>query len=372
MLCPKPANSIKLLRLVSHHVSSLHLTLVEMATNAPSGAAGPDDAAAEPSSEDTYVRAPWWKRNLAVPVMLGAMFLRIYWRLSSTTSAVLLEGETPRPDDVLIASVPGSSEALAAVMQAAANMGTNKIPSLELGSTRRNFATSRIKPLAQGFWLDREKAKQLDMARRAVQSSDVPSIDLRLFTSWQPFDIDAMAPSSIQKSNITNFSCPTEMAPYACLCVNCAVRWSTIVYVVEGSSVAGCRTYGLNYAKHVESYVKAPDAAISRFDIAADTFVDIRTPSEPLRHILFVLDDDVRAAPDRTAAAVFAWILDMKYQDRPAGTLDNRYFQVDSETLRRRVRYAVGDRIRSSTITETCSDERHDLAPDIARLLGMQ
>lgn len=343
-----------------------------MGSEVQSTADGSDDAGAAPNSEVATVRAPWWKRNLAVPVMLGAMFVRLYWRLSSTTSAVLLEGETPRPDDVLIASVPGSSEALAAVMQAAANMGTTKIPSLELGATRRNFATSRIRPLAQGFWLDREKAKQLDMARRAAQSGDLHSIDLRLFTSWQPFDIDALAPSSLKKSNFTNFSCPPEMAPYACLCVNCAVRWSTIIYVVESSSVAGCRTYGLNYAKHVESYVNAPDAAISRFDAAADTFVDIRTPSKPLRHILIVLDDDVRKVPDRTAAAVFAWILDMKYQDRPAGTHDNRYFQVDSETLRRRVRYAVGDRIRPSTTAEKCNDARHDLEPDLARLLGMQ
>lgn len=282
---------------------------------------------------------PWWKRNLAMPVLLVAMGLRLYGRLSTTTSEVLRQGEEPRLDDVMIASVPGSSDALLAVLETGGMLGSGGIPSLEVGSTRRKFGTSSFKPLESGFWLDAETARQLDTARRAAHGDEAVGVDLRLFASWQPLD-EAMTFGASDLNSTSKFACPDDMAPYACLCANCPVRWSTVVYVIQKPDIAGCRTYGADWEQHAMSYLKADEATVVRYDADSDALVELRRDGDRHR-ILIVEDDDVRRSPGQTAGAVYSWILDAKFRARD--DVDHRYFLVDVDAMRKRVRATLGD-----------------------------
>eukprot|EP00631_Chrysoreinhardia_giraudii_P006834 CAMPEP_0197429474 /NCGR_PEP_ID=MMETSP1170-20131217/43981_1 /TAXON_ID=54406 /ORGANISM="Sarcinochrysis sp, Strain CCMP770" /LENGTH=330 /DNA_ID=CAMNT_0042957315 /DNA_START=6 /DNA_END=998 /DNA_ORIENTATION=+ len=326
-----------------------------------------DETPAEaPASGGRSGRDAWWRRNFAIPVLLVAMGVRIYNRVSTVSSETLSVGERPRADDVLVASVPGSSEALAAVLEVAASIGSGKIPSLELGSTRRKFASRSFDSMTSGFWLDPEMAKQLETARVAVQGDAPVGVDLRLFTSWQPLDASYEAtPSTIAK----DFECPPEMAPYACLCVNCPVRWDTIVYVVERRELAGCRTYGMDWAAHVASYARAADAAVGLYDKATDSVVPVQAVEAPRRQILLVKDDDVRMAPGKVAVAVYAWILDVKTAAKPR--IESRYFTVDAKTMRRRVEDRLGSSLGPSTMARANCSDIPTLGGDLAAALGL-
>lgn len=322
-------------------------------------------AAAEEEAPSAPVAPPWWKRQLAVPVMIAALAYRIYGRLTSTAYEVLKEGERPRLDDVLIASVPGSSEALAAVLEAGG--GVDHIPSLEKSATRRGFGTTHsFRPLEPGFWLDSETLKQLETTREFEETRSV-SVELRLFTSWQPLDEKRDFGRSEAASH---FTCPETMGPDACLCVNCPIRWRTIIYVLEKPEEAQCRVYGATYADHVDSYLSAPNSSVSLYDFSTDSLVDISKTSSPRHRILVVKDDDVRENPSRVAAAVFSFALDAKYRERN-DIVDNRYFQVDSDTIRRRVQSKLGTgKIGPSTIPKTNCEEPQSLRPELKKLLS--
>lgn len=296
---------------------------------------------------------PWWKKNLAVPLMVAVMVARIYSRFSSTASETLAAGERPRHEDVLIASAPHSSEALVKVLEAGA--GAQSLPSLELGATRRSMATAAYDAvLPAWFWLNKATVGLATMHATPPQP--------RLFVSWQPLNETFVGPSNLTAS----FDCGTDMGPYACLCPNCPARWRTIVYVVESRTVAGCRDYGVSWGQHVLSYLRAADANVVVYEKGG-----YRTVADGnSKRILVVADDDVRARPGPTAAAVWAWIFDTVYDD---ADIDRRLVQVDHDTIKRQVRATFDTQLRPSTASDCASRlPAHDdaAASDAAALLG--
>lgn len=296
---------------------------------------------------------PWWKKNLGVPMMVAVMVARIYSRFSSTASETLAAGERPRQEDVLVASAPHSSEALVKVLEAGA--GAQSFPSLELGATRRSMATSAYDAvLPAWFWLDKASAGLATMHATPPRP--------RLFVSWQPLNETVVTPSNLT----AGFDCGTDMGPYACLCPNCPARWPTIVYVVESRGVAGCRDYGVSWGQHVLSYLRANDANVVVYGKGG-----YRTIADgDSRRVLIVTDDDVRARPGPTAAAVWAWIFDAIYHD---AEIDRRLVQVDHETIKRQVRATFDTQLRPSTAPDCASRlPAHDdaAASDVAALLA--
>mmetsp|Transcript_3474 Transcript_3474/g.4865 ORF Transcript_3474/g.4865 Transcript_3474/m.4865 type:complete len:359 (-) Transcript_3474:665-1741(-) len=273
--------------------------------------------------------------RLWVVLLIIVLVIRMYGKLKETAQSTLAQGEWPREDDVVIVGLPSVNDALVAGLEAS---GMVSVPNLERGSTRAALATSKFPSWPNGFWLDPKTASRLNAAS-SLEPDTANSLTLRIFSSCQKLDPTAVGASELSSDDDNRGDCAKDMYPYTCLCPNCPVRWTTIVYVVDAEP---CRVYGASWVEHVTSYTNATNASVSLLihpgDHAKESFHTIRTPVDDKyhldQHILIVRDEDIRKKTGRATAAILAWLLDVK---RKIHDLGQSHLQVDHDHIASRV-----------------------------------